>query len=203
MGYYIRLFSPCDDVPQFEYLKEAAEYDAPFTLTLDAGEPNAWEQLLLAHADGTPIATVERNPTRPGELGADEVKEVLEDWLPDARPASAAAWLRAYLPGVRCIYAFRVLSGAERADGWSALYELKLAIGETAGGILHADSEGFSNEQGYQITWEFADDVTGDWQMAVLRDGQWATFRMDLANRSHREAFLRGEVPEGAEPVDG
>jgi hypothetical protein len=31
--------------------------------------------------------------------------------------------------------------------------------------------------------------------MAVLGDGQWKEFEMNLGDRKQREAFLRGEVP--------
>ena len=198
MGYYLRLFSPTDELPRFEDLKEAVEADAPYTLKLETGDEADWTQLVLAHADGTPVAMVERNPVVPGELGADELREFLDERVADAQPASAADWLRAYLPTVRCIYAFQVLSGADRDDGWSALAELRLAISETAGGIWHAEDEGFTNEHGHQITWEFAEDVQGPRTMAVLRDGEWVGFEMDLGNSAHREAFTRGEVPRGA-----
>jgi hypothetical protein len=33
--------------------------------------------------------------------------------------------------------------------------------------------------------------------MAVLRDGKWIRFQMDLGNRKHRKAFLAGKVPDG------
>jgi hypothetical protein len=35
--------------------------------------------------------------------------------------------------------------------------------------------------------------------MGVLKDGEWVHFQMDLGNKKHRAAFLRGEVPEGVE----
>jgi hypothetical protein len=31
--------------------------------------------------------------------------------------------------------------------------------------------------------------------MAVLQDGTWHHFKMDLGDPDHRAAFLRGEVP--------
>ncbi len=33
--------------------------------------------------------------------------------------------------------------------------------------------------------------------MAVLKDGIWFSFQMELGNPKHREAFKRGEVPAG------
>jgi hypothetical protein len=65
--------------------------------------------------------------------------------------------------------------------------------------IVQADGEGFTNEDGYHIIWDFSDQVTGPWWMAVLVNGRWVPFKMDLANRGHREAFLAGRVPAGVE----
>ena len=38
----------------------------------------------------------------------------------------------------------------------------------TLGGILKADGEGFSNEDGYPILWRFPEDAASAWIMAVL-----------------------------------
>ena len=49
-------------------------------LTLKEGNEEDWKQLLLAHADETPIASIERNVVRPGELGeAEEIAGFLEE----------------------------------------------------------------------------------------------------------------------------
>jgi hypothetical protein len=69
---------------------------------------------------------------------------------------------------------------------------------ERVGGILQADQEGFSNEDGYQILWQFDRDHIGPWKMAVLgSNSAWIAVQMDLANPKHKEAFLNGWVPEG------
>jgi hypothetical protein len=73
-------------------------------------------------------------------------------------------------------------------------------IRETVGGIIQADSEGFSNEAGFQILWQFSRSAKGPWWMAVMKNGEWVTFQMELGNRKHREAFCRGEVPQGITP---
>jgi hypothetical protein len=76
--------------------------------------------------------------------------------------------------------------------------ELKAILWNQVGGIIQADAEGFTNEDGYQILWQFSDSVTGTWWMGVFQHGSWIHFEMDLGNRQHREAFLRGEMPAGA-----
>lgn len=115
------------------------------------------------------------------------------------RPESAARWLERYLPRVKAIYAFQLLSGADFQGGWAAVHALQSCIWRKRGGILQADGEGFSNEDGYQILWQFADTADGAWNMAVLdKGGIWIPFEMNLGDPEQRTAFLEGRVPEGA-----
>jgi hypothetical protein len=37
--------------------------------------------------------------------------------------------------------------------------------------------------------------------MAILKQGKWVSFEMDLGNAQHRKAFLKGEVPTGITPI--
>jgi hypothetical protein len=151
----------------------------------------------LSHADGREIASIERNLVQHGSLGSEELAEFADE-IPDCKPANAAKWLLEYFPRIRCIYAFQLLSGTEHKNGWEILGAVKNRIWSFAPSILQADSEGFTNEDGYHILWQFSDSVEGDWWMGVLRDGQWKHFQMDLGNQMQREAFFRGEVPDGA-----
>jgi hypothetical protein len=106
--------------------------------------------------------------------------------------------LQSYLQIVRTIYSLQVLSGASPENGWDILGAVKTAIWHIGGDIFQADGEGFSNEDGYHIVWQFSDRVAGNWWMAVLKDGQWVSFEMDLGDSAHRAAFCAGLVPAGA-----
>jgi RNA polymerase sigma factor (sigma-70 family) len=61
--------------------------------------------------------------------------------------------------------------------------------------------QGFSNEDGYHILWQFSDSVDGEWWMGVLQDGRWQHFQMDLGNRKQRESFFQGQIPDGTKPA--
>lgn len=100
------------------------------------------------------------------------------------------------------IYAFRLLSGTDVNDGWSRLHSVYNAVWQAAGGILQSDGEGFSNEAGYTILWQFSEAATGSWNVGVLSDGRWVNFEIDLGNSEHREAFLQGKVPAGVRLLD-
>jgi len=189
MGFYIRVLGQrLSDIPLAE-LRAAA---CPAVIETDgSGE---WEEFTLRHGDGTAIAVVERNPVAERELGGDELKEFLED-LPHFWPQSSVDWLREYLPSVRVIYSFQLLSGTECNDGWTPPHGVYEFVWQHAGGILQADGEGFSNEAGYTILWQFTESASGPWNAALLTDRKWENFEMDLGNPHHREAFLAGRVP--------
>ncbi len=79
---------------------------------------------------------------------------------------------------------------------------IKSTIWSKVGGILQADNEGFSNEDGYHILWQFSDNVTGEWNMAVKNFfGKWTNFTMDLGDKIQREEFWAGNVPKNAKKL--
>ena len=105
-------------------------------------------------------------------------------------------WLQEFLADVKTVYALQHLQGAETEDGGNALHALRAHLWERGDAILQADMEGFTNEEGYHIVWQFSDSVSGPWNMGVLQDGTWHHFKMDLGDPDHRAAFLSGEVPD-------
>lgn len=198
MSYYVRVLSTSSDCIPLPVLQSTlAEDNLQATLSADEGTSNDWEQLILSHDDGREIACIERNLVQDGSLGSEELAEFADE-VAESKPASAAKWLLDYFPRVRCIYAFQVLSGTDHKNGWEILGAVKSRIWSFAPSILQADSEGFSNEDGYHILWQFSDSVDGAWNMGVLQDGRWKHFEMDLGNHKQRESFFRGQVPDGA-----
>ena len=203
MGYYTRVLSKRADCPTLGELQEAVEDERDdVRLERDEEETGDWTNLLLVHADGTEIASIERNVVVPGELGDDEIAEFLEE-IADCQPSSAAAWLASYLPEVKVVYAFQHLSGTKQNQGDEALRLVSRAIWARGNAILQADYEGFTNEDGHHILWQFSDHASGPWWMAVRGDGDgdgdgWTRFQMELGDQTQRAAFLDGRVPEGA-----
>jgi hypothetical protein len=196
MGYYIRVLTRSKKIiPLSQLQKDLKKEGQDFSLTLERGTPKAWDQLLLSHSKGPEVAVVERNPVEKESLGQAELLEFLID-IQGEKPESAVAWLGQYLPKVKTIYAFQILKGAHVKDGWSGANCVRDSLWRL-GGIIQADGEGFSNEAGYHILWQFSDRVKGPWWMGVLKDKRWVHFQMQLGNRKQRGAFCRGEVPEG------
>jgi hypothetical protein len=181
VGYYIRVLTPSADCASFAALAKAAG-----SVEIERnGDESDWTEIRFGES-----AVVERNLVEPGSLGAAEIEEFLEA-LEGARPERGARWVRDYLATVKTVYAIQILG-----DYSDLIGDLKTAVWHDVGGIFQADLEGFSNEEGYAVVWQFSDGVEGPWHMAVLDEhDKWIEFEMDLGNREHRAAFLRGEVP--------
>ncbi len=199
MGYYIRVLALKTRIPPLTELRRLLPPSQE--LNLVEGEESSWSELLLQHKGGIEIAVIERNPVLRGELGGDELNEFIQE-VGDEKPESASKWLGQFLPKVKVIYAFRLLSGTEEDKGWDGVRALQGHLWGEMGGILQADLEGFSNEDGYHILWQFQRDHEGPWKMAVLGPhGEWIAFEMDLGNADHKESFLNGRVPKGVKPL--
>jgi hypothetical protein len=197
VGYYIRVLGTSLVEVPIQQLRDIA---SPALIEAEESANDAWEQLVLKHASGEEIAIIEKSLVAEGQLGADELQEFLEE-VPLHRPASAAVWLQNYLPTVKVIYAFQLLDGTDVNDGWTPLHAVHAAIWQHVGGILQADGEGFSDEDGYTILWQFGETVTGTWNVGVLVDGGWKHCEIDLGDDRHREAFWKGEVPAGVKLI--
>jgi hypothetical protein len=198
--YYTRVLSKDPEFPSLDELVARLRADHPdYRLTVEEGSldesgEEEWESLLLAGTDGVEVAIVERNPVYDGSVGQDEIADFLED-LYEAKPETNVEWLTEYLEEVKTVYAFQHLQGSETVDGSNALHAMRTALMERGEAILQADNEGFTNEEGFHIVWQFSDSVSGPWNMAVLQDETWLQFTMDLGDPDHRAAFLSGEAP--------
>jgi hypothetical protein len=196
MSYYTRVLSKDEGLPPLDELAQYIRTEHPqFKLTLESGTLEEWESLLLSGMDGVEVAVIERNPVFDGSVGQDEIADFIEE-IQDCKPNSGVQWLEDYLASVKTIYAFQHLQGSETADGGNALHALRSKLWERGDAILQADNEGFTNEEGYHIVWQFSDSVSGAWNMGVLQDGVWRHFSMDLGDPDHRAAFMRGSVPD-------
>ncbi len=199
MSYSTRVLSKDEEFPAFDELAQWIRSEHPeFKLTLEEGEEEEWESLLLSGNDDVEVALLQRIPV----FDQDEVAEFLEE-LEECKPESGVAWLKDYLAEVKTIYVFEHLRGADTEDGGNVLHALRTKIWERGDAIIQADLEGFTNEEGYHIVWQFSDSVSGPWNMAILQDETWYHFIMDLGDPDHRAAFLSGEVPADLSAIRG
>jgi hypothetical protein len=205
MPYYTRVLTKQEEFPSLEELAQFVRSEHPgYKLTLEEGTEEDWESLLLSGTDEVEVAVLERSPVFDGSSGQDDVADFIID-IEDCKPDTGVEWLTEYLGEVKTIYAFQHLQGAETVDGSNALHALRSHLWERGDAILQADGEGFTNEDGFHIVWQFSDSISGPWNMGVYKDDIWFHFKMDLGDPDHRAAFLAGEVPEdlSAVPITG
>jgi hypothetical protein len=201
VAYYTRVLSKDQEFPSFDELTQFLSGAHPnFKLTVEEGTEEEWDSILISSTDGVEVAILERNPVFDGSMGQDEIAEFLDE-TQDCLPESGVAWLHEYLADVKTVYAFQHLQGSETVDGGNALHALRSHLWERGDSILQADNEGFTNEEGFHIVWQFSDSVSGPWNMGILQDGTWYHFKMDLGDPDHREAFLNGEIPSDAASI--
>jgi len=200
MGYYIRVLGSQDpDIHVDELIQSLAADGLSAKFEFDpTEEPSKWTMLDILNADGEPLAQLERNPVIEGELGQEELNEFKVE-IQDSKPASAVKWLTNYFDKVKVIYAFQMLNAAFEDENFEVVSNIKTKIWNKTKGILQADDEGFSNEDGYHILWQFSDSVTGDWSCAVRNWlGKWDRFIMDLGDATQRQEFQDGKIPKKA-----
>lgn len=197
--YFIRVLTPSVDRVPIAILERAlVRAGARARVRLGSGTAEEWDSVLLSHDDGAGIGLVERSSVPEGAPSREAMAPFVSQ-LARSQPTRAAEWLATYLPSVRTVYALQVLAGVDRAGGWDALHVVQGAIWVAAGGIVQSDGEGFSNEDGHCILWQFDDDVSGLWKMAVRdTDGTWTSFEMERGDKAQRRAFLQGRMPAGA-----
>ncbi|GAB2811027.1 hypothetical protein [Ferruginibacter profundus] len=203
MGYYIRILgSQNPDIQVDELIQSLAADGLTAKFEFDpTEEPSKWTMLDILNADGEPLAQLERNPVIEGELGQEELNEFKED-IQDYKPASAVKWLTNFFDKVKVIYAFQMLNAAFDDGNFEVIDNIKTKIWNKTKGILQADNEGFSNEDGHHILWQFSDTVTGDWSCAVRNWlGKWEKFVMDLGDTNQRQEFQDGKVPKKAKRI--
>ena len=195
MGYYTRVLSKDEEFPTVDELVHMiAEKHPSYKLSIEDESEQDWDILLLSGRDEVEVALIERNSVTPGSLGEESIGEFIEE-IQDCKPKTGVAWLQEYLETVKTIYAFQHLQGSDTEEGGDVLHALRSALWSRGDAIIQADSEGFTNEDGYHIVWQFADSVSGPWNMGVIQDGTWHHFTMDLGDPDHRAAFLNGEIP--------
>jgi hypothetical protein len=202
MAYYIRVLGRNDKAIKLSVLENRLSGESlKAKISLTKADNNDWIQLTISNSKKSEIIILEKEMINRGSEN-DEIGEFKNEIL-DYYPRSAVKWLIEYFDKIVVIYSFQLLSSLYHDEkNWAILNCLIGEIRSNAGGIIQADGEGFSNEDGYHILWQFSDDVTGLWNMAILdKSKKWIAFQMDLANKEQRKALQNGELPKGVKLI--
>ena len=199
MPYYIRLFTPSRENPALEGIIEQCANSEHRAIRISKKKM----EFAVFYADddmddeeNDEIVIIERLPIYSDSEGQAELADFKVE-VEDCRPASAAMWLKEYFSTITTIYRFQIFEPSR--EDWDLIHAIVDSLHRSQGGIIQADLEGFTNEEGVYILWQFSDSVSGQWEMAVLDElGHWVSFEMDLGDVKQRAAFLNGRIPPGA-----
>jgi|SRR5580700_8043367 hypothetical protein len=198
MAYYIRVLGTQDPDIHIDQLISALKsfkLSAMFGIA-EGDHSNKWSLIEMRNEQGIILMQIERNPVIESELGYEELEEFRES-IQDCKPSSAVSWLNIFFDKVKVIYAFQLLDAALNDNNFEIISTIKNYIWNETAGILQADNEGFSNDEGYHILWQFSDKVDGEWNCAVINSaGLWERFKMNLGDVSQRQEFSDGKVPK-------
>jgi hypothetical protein len=188
--------------PAEEWIKSVAEFRDDLRAELVAGTPDDWREITVKDADDRWWFNFERYSVAPGndKWGGD--LEFFRSWLAVGKPEVNARWVEEYLARVRTVYTFRCSTSAPETNMDLVNNIVRGLRDGGSSGLLYAELEGWMNEFGAHITWEFSERVTGACLMAIRRPGGWVYFRMELGAPHHCEAFKAGEVPAGVDAKD-
>lgn len=200
MSYYIRVFGVETVAPTVREIRSWAQGAAGSIESDYLDSDKRWQSLRVLDENDQFVAVLSRDLVdrdNQESAGADDVSSFAKK-LEKGSPRSAAEWVQRYVNRCSVVYCMQVSEDAGQANGWKVISLLVRALKDYSGGISHKEGEGFFNEEGFQITWELADEADGAKKMAVRNGGYWLKFQMDLANQTQRKAFLEGRYPEGA-----
>ncbi len=205
MAYYVRLITQSlEHIPIQRLADILREWGTPGLFGIAAGSETEWTELLVRNTRNEDVCSIERNQRGRDELFDEEIAE-FRDELGNCQPRRGAEWVARYLDEAQVIYAVRVSASTTAGSKHEPELEASSVLGalkSDLGGIIQADMEGFTNEDGHTVVWQFDDDVDGEWAVAVLDDeANWTAARIDLGNREHRRAFTSGRLPSGVSEV--
>lgn len=197
MPYYLYYLTPDPNPGKasdlIDFIQDVGE---GFTAKLTDDSDANWDCIEVTDADGDWAFDLERLSVE-SERGAEELGYFIDE-LTDVEPAANVQWVAQYLTRVRTIYVFRCTSRFSETAAQEVVNDLLDSFrNDEPYGLTHAEGEGWSNEDGPHITWEFGSSATGLWWMAVRTDDGWDVFQMELGDEEHRRAFKAGEVPAG------
>ena len=200
MGQIVRIltkdekFIPLNDIRNYLYLK-----NLKCSLKLEFGTEAQWKEVSV-QCDGTEVFFIERDSKKDDPIAKKELKD-FRKMLKKAIPISAAEWLQDYLDEINVIYAIEIFPEITQYPGFEVLSAIQSFIfKQLSSSIIQSNNEGFTNEDGFHILWQFTSKtIHGKCYSAILdRGGAWVPFIMDLDNEDQILDFQDGLIPNEA-----
>ncbi|MGM0418882.1 MAG: hypothetical protein ACQEQS_09185 [Thermodesulfobacteriota bacterium] len=196
MPFFIRLFSIYDKLLSIETLSFLTETDPLFEDIDFEKEVTSTHNQFIIKKKGLEAALIIEN--LPAKKDEDKFKlDNIIEYACEKKPLKSAKWVKKYLKKTSVLYEFIPLADLETEEDWEIFSLLYIEAWAYLRGIFQIKNEGFTNESGDIIFWDFPYDATGS-RTAALRTftGRWKTFELDIEDNSQKNKFLKGKIPE-------
>jgi hypothetical protein len=180
-----------------EFKERVASFSDDLTAEQVAGTPQDWREITVKDSRDWWWFNVERYPAVRGGERWDGDLEFFRSWLAIGKPEVNARWMEEYLNCVRTVYQFTCSISCPETNIDCVNHLVRALRNDGLRGMLYAELEGWMNEFGAHITWEFRGNVSGDCLMAIRQPAGWVYFPIELSSPEQSEAFKSGLVPVG------
>jgi hypothetical protein len=130
-----------------------------------------------------------------------KLKNIIE-YLEKKLPKKNMKWVKKYISKTKIFYEFIPLSTFESDEDWEILSIIQTEAWANSRGIFQYIDEGFTNESGDLVLWDYPFSITGK-RIAAVKDftRRWKTFEMDLESINQRKSFFEGKVPKNSKLI--
>jgi hypothetical protein len=195
MSYFIRVLGKKNpDITLDDLYSELKKRNLKANLEItEDKKPESWDLLKVTRGRGLMLTQIERN-AKGDVLFEDEIEEFKAE-IKDCEPKTAVPWLQSFFEATKVIYAFEIQKDAHKDNNFDVIDCIRDVIMSRTSGILQADGEGFSNDEGDHILWQFEDDeIEGELFVAVLDNkGKWQKYEIELSNPLDQKKFRNGK----------
>lgn len=201
MPFFIRLFSKHRTMLSREILLGAIAGNEKFKkIRIEKESTNTHDQFLVKKDDLELLIILELIPFNRG-YDKKRIHKII-DSVSDKKPSSSVKWVKNFLKKTKIYYEFIPLADLEEDDDWELFSLLYQEAWAGLRGIFQIKDEGFTNESGDLIVWDFPYSAAGK-RVAAIRSftGRWKTFEMDLESMVQRKAFFSGRLPKNIKTI--
>jgi hypothetical protein len=195
MSYFIRILGKKNpDITLDDLYSELKKRNLKANLEItEDKKPESWDLLKVTRGRGLMLTQIERN-IKGEPLFEDEIEEFKSE-ITGFEPKTAIPWLLSFFEATKVIYAFEIQKDAHKDNNFDVIDCIRDVIMSRTNGIIQADGEGFSNEEGDHILWQFEDEeIEGELFVAVLDNkGKWQKYEIELSNPTDQKKFKNGK----------
>jgi len=201
MNYQTRLFCQTQKLLTSDILRSGLRSEAlAQNLLFETEKTDTHNQIIVKKNKLELIIIIELLPEKKEE---DRIKlKSIIQYAEKKLPKKNMKWVKKYISKTKIFYEFLPLSTFESDEDWEILSIIQTEAWANSRGIFQYSDEGFTNESGDLVLWDYPFSITGK-RIAAVKDftRRWKTFEMDLESINQRKDFFEGKVPKNSKLI--